>query len=112
MLRKCQALAKYLHLPPHCTTSSLTMDITLKASPTISLSGIGRAVKQVQRDGNCFFRAISLQIAGSEKYHLEIRNMVIRYEEMNRVIFETYLRPSTNKPTIEGLVELLYKPNS
>ena len=57
VLRKCQALAntKYLHPPPHCTTSSLTMDISLKTSPTISLSAIGRAVKQVQGDGNCFF---------------------------------------------------------
>ena len=83
VLRKCQALAntKYLHPPPRCTTSYLTMDITLKTSPTLSLSAIGCAVKQVQGDGNCFFRAISLQIVGSEKYHLEICNMVIHFEE-------------------------------
>ena len=83
VLRKCQALAntKDLHPPPHCTTSYLTMDITLKTSPTLSLSAIGRAVKQVQGDGNRFFLcAIAVQIAGSEKYHLEILNMVIHFE--------------------------------
>ena len=85
------------------------MDITLKTSPKSSLSEVGCAVKQVQADGNCFIHATSLQITGSEMYHLGIHNMVIHFEVMNR---ETYLMPSTNKPTFEGHLELLCKPNS
>ena len=67
MLRKCQTLAttEYLHPLPHCTTSSLIMDITLKTSPKSSLSEVGCAVKQVQADGNCFIHATSLQITAA-----------------------------------------------
>ena len=64
-------------------------------------------MKQVQADGNCFFRAVFLQIAGSEMHQLGIHNMVLNFEEMNR---ETYLMPSTNKP-FEGHLELAVRIN-
>ena len=44
--------------------------------------------------------------------HLEIRNLIIQFEEMNRGILETYLLPLTNKPTFEEHLQLLHNPTS
>ena len=88
------------------------MVLTQETPPTSSLSAIGRAVKKIKADGNCFFRAVSFLVAGSENYHLEIRNLIIQFEEMNRGIFETYLLPLTNKPTFEEHLQLLHNPTS
>ena len=114
VLRKCQALASSTYPLPSLnhTIPSSFMVLTQETPPTSSLSAIGRAVKKIKADGNCFFRAVSFLIAGSENYHLEIRNLIIQFEEMNRGIFETYLLPLTNKPTFEEHLQLLHNPTS
>ena len=38
-----------------------------------------RSLRNVEADGNCFFRAISYIITGSETQHLEIREAIISY---------------------------------
>lgn len=53
-------------------------------------------VKQIEGDGNCFFRAISYCVAQSEHFHLEIRKLVCNYLLQNQNFFKSYLRPADN----------------
>lgn len=53
-------------------------------------------VKQIEGNGNCFFRAISYCVAQSEHFHLEIRKLVCNYLLQNQNFFKSYLRPGDN----------------
>ena len=57
VLRKCQALASSTYTLPSLnhTIPSSFMVLTQETPPTSSLSAIGRAVKKIKADGNCFF---------------------------------------------------------
>jgi hypothetical protein len=44
----------------------------------------------IQGDGNCFFRAISKQILGSENYHEEIRKLICDFMQNHPETFRSY----------------------
>lgn len=43
-------------------------------------------------DGNCFFRAISQAVSGTQKYHRKIRLAVVQQLEKNCVKYQNILR--------------------
>jgi OTU domain-containing protein 3 len=46
------------------------------------------SIRQTQADGNCFFRALSDQICGSEEGHAVLRALVIDFLSARRETFE------------------------
>lgn len=46
----------------------------------------------VQGDGNCFFRAISTCIIGSENEHMRIRELITKHVEENPEMYRTFLQ--------------------
>ena len=51
-------------------------------------------------DGNCLFRALSHQLYGTDEHHLFLRTTLVRYENLDRSTFKTYLIPSVNEYSI------------
>ncbi|XP_062602888.1 uncharacterized protein LOC134264626 [Saccostrea cucullata] len=49
---------------------------------------------EIQRDGNCFFRAISFCLTGVEDYHYQIRSAVCQHLLRYTKLFETFVRPA------------------
>ncbi|XP_062587579.1 uncharacterized protein LOC134249219 [Saccostrea cucullata] len=47
---------------------------------------------EIQRDGNCFFRAISFCLTGLEDYHYAIRSIVCRHLLRNSILFKPFVR--------------------
>jgi hypothetical protein len=62
-------------------------------------------------DGNCFFRGVSHQIYGHQKYHMRIRSQAINYMNLNRNVFEPYLNRDKN-PTMEHYLHEMSKNGS
>ena len=58
-----------------------------------------RKIKRVLGDGNCFFRSISHQLFASEEKHHAVRSTLVRFENLNKSVFSSYLM-SNNEPTI------------
>ncbi|KAL5010714.1 hypothetical protein ScPMuIL_013019 [Solemya velum] len=67
-------------LPSHNVDSS-----TVDQSP--HPAGPPKQIRRTWGDGNCFFRCISKVISGSEKYHAQIRNFVVKFQDMNKKKF-------------------------
>ena len=40
----------------------------------------GRTIDRVLRDGNCLFRALSLQLTGAQDYHMDLRRIITQCE--------------------------------
>ena len=59
----------------------------------------GRKVQSTQGDGNCLFRCFSFQLLATEEDHLDVRDVLVRFENLNQAIFEHFLMP-VNRPTI------------
>ncbi len=45
-------------------------------SPRV-VAGAPKTIHKTRGDGNCYFRAISYCVAGSDKFHQEIRDQVV-----------------------------------
>ncbi|KAG7999536.1 ATP-dependent DNA helicase PIF1 [Nibea albiflora] len=43
-------------------------------------------------DGNCFFRAVSQAVSGTQKNHLKVRRAVVRHVERNALQYTSFLR--------------------
>ena len=41
-------------------------------------------------DGNFLFRCFSLQLLATEEVHLEVRTLLVRFENLNQAAFEHY----------------------
>lgn len=65
----------------------------------------------VASDGNCLFRAISYLLFGHEDEHWSLRNLIIRFENLNSSIFEKRMT-MINQDTFEEHVKKLCHPNS
>ena len=52
---------------------------------------LGLELRDITGDGNCCFRALSDQMEGSERLHLEFRNRVCMYMRQNRDEFEPFV---------------------
>lgn len=46
-----------------------------------------RAVDRVLGDGNCLFRALSVQLTSTQDYHLELRKAIALFEQRNEAVF-------------------------
>jgi hypothetical protein len=58
---------------------------------TIKLSQAPRRIHRIKGDGNCFFRAISYIISGSEENHIKIRESIINHMHIKSSELEAYL---------------------
>ena len=52
-------------------------------------------------DGNCFYRAISYQLFGTQEEDYLVRSIISQVENLNKTIFSNYLISGINKPTME-----------
>uniref|UniRef100_A0A7N0ZZU6 OTU domain-containing protein n=1 Tax=Kalanchoe fedtschenkoi TaxID=63787 RepID=A0A7N0ZZU6_KALFE len=55
------------------------------------LDALGLKIIEVTADGNCFFRALADQLEGDEEEHQKYRDMVVKYIEKNREMFEPFI---------------------
>ena len=63
----------------------------------------GLVVRQCKRDGNCFFRAISLAFYGDEDQHMTVRKLVCDYIEKHKSRFITFFPLNTLQQYIKNL---------
>ena len=49
-----------------------------------------RDIDRVLRDGNCLFRALSLQATGNQDFHPELRKILTPFEERNKAVLSIY----------------------
>lgn len=63
------------------------------------------ASKQINGDGNCFFRAISYSLSYIENHHIEIRSAICTYILENENVFKTFLR--SNDSSVKSHVSLM-----
>ncbi|KAL4088479.1 hypothetical protein PRIC1_012899 [Phytophthora ramorum] len=59
---------------------------------------LGWEVAPIRKDGNCLFRALSDQLYGHERRHLELRRRLVDFIDLERVFFEPFVAG-------EGVVE-------
>ena len=55
-----------------------------------------RTVKHIKKDGNCLFRAVAFHTLGDEEKHDDIRILLVRFENLNKALFESRFIPSGN----------------
>ena len=55
-----------------------------------------RTVKSIKKDGNCLFRAVAFHTLGDEDKHDDIRTLLVRFENLNKALFESRFIPSAN----------------
>ena len=55
-----------------------------------------RTVKHIKKDGNCLFRAVAFHTLGDEEKHDDIRTLLVRFENLNKALFESRFIPSGN----------------
>ena len=62
------------------------------ASSAVGPLGTPCRKERIVGDGNCFFRAVSQAISGTQKYHRKIRLAVVKHLESNSVAYQGILR--------------------
>ena len=55
-----------------------------------------RMAKQIKEDGNCLFRAVAFHTLGDEDKHDDIHTLLVRFEKLNKALFENRFIPSGN----------------
>ena len=81
------------------TSDSLLMEQDVNPSPSYpiyevlkkQLSKENREIDYIKGDGNCFFRALSKQIHGTEKFHKDLRNLTVDIMATNRSFFVQFI---------------------
>lgn len=65
-----------------------------KQLPLREMLAMGRVceTKSIEGDGNCFFRALSYAISGSENGHMKLRRGIVQHLETHAAEFHNYLR--------------------
>ncbi|KAL7383680.1 hypothetical protein ABVT39_015882 [Epinephelus coioides] len=65
-----------------------------KQLPPQEMPAMGRVceTKSIAGDGNCFFRALSYAISGSENGHMKLRRGIVQHLETHAAEFHNYLR--------------------
>uniref|UniRef100_A0AAX7UK93 ATP-dependent DNA helicase n=1 Tax=Astatotilapia calliptera TaxID=8154 RepID=A0AAX7UK93_ASTCA len=80
----CQAL---------CTQLNVEFEkISVPASTCVGLLGVPCKNESIVADGNCFFRAISQVVTGTQKHHRKIRLAIVKELERNAAIYRNILR--------------------
>lgn len=47
----------------------------------------GREPEKVVGDGNCLFRALSIQLTGTQDYQLQLRKVIVAFESSEKLVF-------------------------
>ena len=58
-----------------------------------------RTVKHIMKDGNCLFRAVAFHTLGNEDKHDDIRTLLVRFENLNKALFESRFISSAKATT-------------
>lgn len=75
---------------------SLTNNIVLSSpgSPSfersLELASIGRTLDLIAGDGNCFFRALSKELLGDQRFHQNLRHVIVHFILNNSLLFHHY----------------------
>ena len=72
----------------------------------IKLAKQGLRIKEVEGDGNCFFRAVADQLYGFEYYHLRLRKQVCDHLRENKEEYRYFI---DNDIPIEKYIRLMSK---
>ncbi len=72
-------------------TVSKKEDIVVDVQKFLSLNG--RCIRNIARDGNCFFRTISCHLLGTECEYIAVRTLLLRFENLNQALFEKVSSP-------------------
>ena len=56
-----------------------------------------RTVKSIKKDGNCLFRAVAFHTLGDEDKHDDIHTLLVRFEDLNKALFESRFIPSATQ---------------
>ena len=95
------------------TCLSTTMPPSPLQKPTISLDMYlrrqGRNIEISVGDGNCLFRCFSYQLTRSQEEHIAVRTLVLRFQNLNKSVFQPFLT-GINKPTMEQHIKHLLVP--
>ena len=51
----------------------------------------------MQKDGNCLFRCVAFHTLGDEDQHDAIRTLLLRFERLNKTVFESRFIPADNQ---------------
>jgi len=75
----------------------------------IQLERIGLALKEINGDGNCLFRALADQLYGDsgDRYHMDLRSNTVEYMRRNREDFEPFFDPEYEGVTFDRHLDLL-----
>lgn len=65
----------------------------------------GRKIISMKPDGNCFYRALSYELFGTQEEYDVVHGVVYRTEMYNKPIFATYLIPGHDEATIDDHVK-------
>lgn len=91
----CQAL---------CTQFNVEFEkISVTASTCVGLLGVPCKNESIVADGNCFFRAISQVVTGTQKHHRKIRFAIVKELERNAAIYRNILR--TEYSSVENYIQ-------
>ncbi|XP_074521381.1 uncharacterized protein LOC141787082 [Halichoeres trimaculatus] len=71
------------------------------ASEFMNIGSLGTPCKneKIAADGNCFFRAISQAVSGTQDYHRKVRLAVVKQLESNEVEYTSFLRSQYSSVT-------------
>ncbi|GFR58126.1 OTU domain-containing protein 1 [Elysia marginata] len=69
------------------------------------LSQENRKIDYIRGDGNCFFRALSKQLYGTENYHKAIRSLTVDIMATNRSFFQQFIDGGDVQAHIERMSE-------
>lgn len=72
----------------------LNVDYYLRygSDKTFNNQSAPKLTASVRADGNCFFRALSVLICGTEEHHMAIREAITRHVEDHSDIYRTFLQ--------------------
>lgn len=80
-------------------SSAVAHDLAIKAYPSNRSYGIivkylaplQRCIDLINPDGNCMFRAVSKELLGTDRYHFEVRTLVVEFMGTNPSYFSKVL---------------------
>jgi len=73
-----------------------TKDQPIRSKYERCLKAKGLEIRRMQGDGNCLFRAVSLQIYGDPSWHGEVRKHVVNYMKSERIYFSQFIIENYN----------------
>ncbi|XP_030578908.1 uncharacterized protein LOC115775538, partial [Archocentrus centrarchus] len=77
-----------------CTQLNVEFEKTsVPVSARVGLLGAPCKKESIVADGNCFFRAISQAVSGTQKHHRKVRLAIVKELKKNAVTYSNILRP-------------------